>query len=281
MRIRSIVISLLVIATVCSTAAAQNDPDYLEFEELAAIGAGSFALFGAGKLLNQWDSTYPSRWTGPLPGEPAIQRWLGGSYYPGKSNFLDGDFGSALTPIIGGLIIGAADLKWPASKRGKDFGQDLYVYGCGLLATKGLTAIAKGFIARPRPLLVLHPDLAATRTDRDDRYDRQAFFSGHASSAFFSMTYANKRVRGTMRRVMTADSYRDWRWLPPILSYGWATFVGWSRIHAYKHFISDVAVGALAGWVMAELFYYFGDRSYDDSVNDSRAPAMFTLTIPF
>jgi membrane-associated phospholipid phosphatase len=95
------------------------------------------------------------------------------------------------------------------------------------------------------------------------------------------MTYANKRVRDSMRREMTADSYRDWRWLPPVLSYGWATFVGWSRIHSYKHFISDVAVGALAGWAMAELFYYFGERSHDDSEFGSGAGAMIALTIKF
>lgn len=281
MPLRSMAVTLLVVATICSVAAAQEDPDYLEIGELAAIGVGSFALFGAGKLLNQWDSTYPSRWTDPLPGERSVQRWLGGTYYPGKSNFLDGNFGSALTPIIGGIVVGATDLGWPTADRGKDFGQNLYIYGCGLLATKGLTSIAKGFVARPRPLLVLHPDLAATRTDPDDRYDRQSFFSGHASSAFFAMTYANKRARDSMRREMTADSYRDWRWLPPVLSYGWATFVGWSRIHSYKHFISDVAVGALAGWAMAELFYYLGDQSYRDPEFESQVPAMFTLAIPF
>ena len=62
-----------------------------------------------------------------------------------------------------------------------------------------------------------------------------------------------------MRQELHPGEYRDYRWAPPTLLFSWATFVGWSRIHAYKHFVSDVLVGAAVGVLMAELFYRFAD----------------------
>ncbi len=56
------------------------------------------------------------------------------------------------------------------------------------------------------------------------------------------------------RDRLTGDEYDRWRWVSPVLLYGWTAFVGWSRVHSNKHYISDVLVGDAAGYLMAELF---------------------------
>jgi membrane-associated phospholipid phosphatase len=60
-----------------------------------------------------------------------------------------------------------------------------------------------------------------------------------------------------MRHELTPSEYDGWNWAPPTILFSWASFVGWSRIHSYKHFFTDVAAGALAGFLVAELFYSF------------------------
>ena len=59
-----------------------------------------------------------------------------------------------------------------------------------------------------------------------------------------------------MRQELHAGEYRDYRWAPPTVLFSWASFVGWSRIHAYKHFVSDVMVGAAVGVLPAESLSY-------------------------
>ena len=48
-----------------------------------------------------------------------------------------------------------------------------------------------------------------------------------------------------------------------IVSFGWASFVGLSRIHADKHYFTDVLSGAIVGTAMAELYYWLADETTD------------------
>jgi membrane-associated phospholipid phosphatase len=84
-----------------------------------------------------------------------------------------------------------------------------------------------------------------------------------------------------MRRELTSGEYRGWRWAPPAVLYSWAAFVGWSRIHAYDHYFSDVLVGALAGYFLAELFYSFGDGGDDKSAESGGAQSIVVFTYSF
>ena len=54
---------------------------------------------------------------------------------------------------------------------------------------------------------------------------------------------------------MSPRRYDDWKWVSSSLLYGWATVVGLSRVHAYKHHLFDVMAGAAAGILLSELFY--------------------------
>ncbi|HDS01146.1 MAG TPA: phosphatase PAP2 family protein [candidate division Zixibacteria bacterium] len=258
-----------------------DDREYLSSTEITGISAGSIALGAAGLWALDFDSTRRPVISGPAPWEESIQRFLGGRYYPGKTNWLDHSFGSSITPILmGGLLLGA-DISWPRYDRAKDVWQDMFLYGAGLLATKGVTGITKGFFARPRPMVALEPELYNRNKNNDYAQDRASFFSGHTSSAFFSTAFLNMRIRQIMRQEMTYNDYKDWRWLPPTILFGWASYVGYTRIDAYKHYITDVVFGALAGWVMAELFYHFGDNIEKPRDSSSRGKVLFKIGFSF
>ncbi len=233
---------------------------FLSAEDAGIITASTIGIFVLGHHVKRLDSSKTPLINGPILFDLKLQRFLGGDCSADKSNFLDSEFGSAVTPVSAALIMFAADSKWPqADKQGKLAVQNLFLYSAGLIATKGITDLAKGIVARPRPLPCLEPELAGLRTNIDHAYDHNSFFSGHASSAFFAMTFLNKRIRAIMRNEMTVAEYDKYSWLSPATAFSWATFVGWTRIHAYKHFPTDIIVGAAAGILMAELFYSFND----------------------
>ncbi len=272
---------LLVLSLVVGSSAAAADgyDGYLSGGEVAAIGAGSAAILGLSEIVGKVDSDHTPWIEGPLPGDRAALRFFGGEYHAGKTNFLDNTVGSAFTPVLGGVALTVANTAWPRDGEFKDVSQDLFIYVTGLAATKGVTSIVKGTVGRPRPHVYLYPALAKEREESSYSYDHQSFFSGHASSAFFSMAFLNKRVRETLRRE-SPESYSEYNWVSSTLCFGWATYVGWTRLHAYKHYLSDVAVGAAAGWLLAELFYSF-DEVRRESVAGSAGAGGFYFSWGF
>jgi membrane-associated phospholipid phosphatase len=89
-----------------------------------------------------------------------------------------------------------------------------------------------------------------------------------------------------MRHELSTDEYNGWNWAPPALLFSWASVVGWSRIHAYRHFFTDVAAGALVGFLMAELFYSFNDfkagsNSTGQPSNSPSAKPIFQIRLTF
>lgn len=272
-------IAFLVLLLACTRGVDAGTREYLSGGEVAAIGGGSALAYGVGLKVKHFDSTRHIFWDQPSDFERNIQNALGGSYYRGKTNFLDSKFGSALTPGIGMLTVGLADLTWPQGDGHKTFLQDQFLMFSGLIATKAVTDLTKGLFRRTRPVAALEPALMPSDMPFD--YAHQSFFSGHASSAFFAMTYANIRVRSIMRSELSAGEYRDWRWLPPTVFFSWASYVGWSRLHAFKHYLSDVAVGAAAGWLMAELFHSFGDKMAEADTGSGQPAHFIRLTFTF
>lgn len=254
--------------------------DHLTAAEIAAISASTVGITIIGHQVRRSAHDNKSLIRGPILFDEKLQRFLGGECREGKTNFLDNSFGSAITPIVFGTILLTTDLSWPdTEEKGKLTAQDMFLFGSGLLVTKGITSLAKGIVARERPLLCLEPEIAGLRSEVDHAYDRNAFFSGHASSSFFSAVYLNKRLRSTMRNELTLDEYNSWKWAPPAVLFSWASFVGWTRIHAYKHFFTDVAAGALVGFLLAELFYSFNDTDFNStsspSASSSAAPIFY------
>lgn len=270
---------MLTLITVMAPEAA--DVDYLSVGEVAAFTAASATFLLLGSKLRSFDSTKKSLLAGPLPLEKSLQSLLGGRCVLGKRNFLDSRTGSALSAAFAAAGLIGTNAAWPRGIREKDILQDMFLFGTGLLTTKGITDMAKGLVARERPLPCLHPELAVKRKSSDYRFDHQAFFSGHTSSAFFSSLFLNKRIRATMRQELTIDEYRKYRWTPSVALIGWASFVGWSRIHAYRHYLSDVLAGAAVGYAMSELFFSFTDEDASDSSGGSGAPLFIRFNFAF
>ena len=254
--------------------------DYLSGEKLLLIGAGSTAALVLNYAVRHIDSNQASLLPRPILADSWFARRVGGDFFIGKKNFLSGNRGSAVTAGFCGAALIAANFTWPEGKPGKDAGQDFFLYHGGLMATKGVTGIFKGLVARPRPFLYYYPD-SAVQHDADFSDSRRSFFSGHASSAFYSSVYLNKRIREIMRQRLSSDEYSNWRWAPPAILFGWSGFVGLSRVHSYDHYFSDVVIGAVAGYLLAELFFRFGDNYSSNSSSAERISPIFHLSFEF
>ncbi len=264
--------------------AASSAGGFLSAEDAGIITASTVGIFVLGHHVKKLDSTKNSLIGGPILFDRKLQRLLGGDCSDEKSNFLDSEFGSAITPVSAALLMLTADLNWPqVDKQGKLAVQNLFLYGAGLLATKGVTDLTKGIVARPRPLPCLEPEIASLRLNIDHSYDHNSFFSGHTSSAFFAMTFLNKRIRSIMRNEMTGGDFGKYKWISPAAAFSWASFVGWTRIHAYKHFPTDIIAGAAAGILMAELFYSFNDYDIPTSPTTNPQPIrpLFSIRLTF
>ncbi len=94
---------------------------------------------------------------------------------------------------------------------------------------------------------------------RPDGSDDKSFFSGHTSISFAAAAFLQREAD---------DALKNWEALEdtPLLRnalrigsatvlYGWSGYVGYSRMRDNKHFLSDVAVGALIGAVIGNLVY--------------------------
>lgn len=141
----------------------------------------------------------------------------------------------------------AFDLFTDAEISGKEY-QKIFLFKKTLLYTYTLTEYVKNLINRERP----------------DGSDNRSFFSGHTSTTFAAATFLYRELD---------DFYDEWSFTQndALLNtafktasfgvlYGWAGYVGYSRIHDKKHFISDVLAGAIAGTAVA----YFLYDLYDD-----------------
>ncbi|MBN1447935.1 MAG: phosphatase PAP2 family protein [Bacteroidetes bacterium] len=107
------------------------------------------------------------------------------------------------------------------------------------------------------------------RRARPDASDTKSFFSSHTSTAFAVNSFLYREIDDAI------DGWDAVRSSPTLstglkigafsLLYGWAVYVGYSRMVDSKHYISDVLVGAASGTLIANLVYdgYFGETDED------------------
>jgi membrane-associated phospholipid phosphatase len=82
-----------------------------------------------------------------------------------------------------------------------------------------------------------------------------------------------------MRIEWTKGEYQVGRWASPVLSFGCASLVGLSRIHADKHYFTDVLAGAVLGTALAELYYWLAYDAPD--AHASAGPSHLYLSMRF
>ncbi len=106
---------------------------------------------------------------------------------------------------------------------------------------------------------------------RPDGTDTQSFFSGHTSTAFATSTFLYLEARDfidgqTLKgRSLPLLSPAQWKTISFGVFYGWAAYVGYSRIHDNKHYLSDVLVGAASGSIVSYLLYPHNENSSSKS----------------
>jgi membrane-associated phospholipid phosphatase len=108
-----------------------------------------------------------------------------------------------------------------------------------IICNMGITDLTKSIVQRNRPYLY-NTDLST-----QDKLDRGAdgkrsFFSGHTSFNFYSATFISKVFWD-----MNPDS--NYRYAFVGVTYAIASFVGYMRYEAGKHYPTDILVGAAVG----------------------------------
>ncbi len=188
------------------------------------------------------------------------------TYYPGLA---------ATTRLAGMIaldIVGIHDYSATSYARMFRFHQALYY-------TKVMTQLAKRNIRRYRP----------------DGSDTYAFFSGHTSIAFATSTFlyleacdfidAQAQQRGAAGNIRSLPllSPQGWKVLSFGMLYGWAGYVGYSRIHDKKHYLTDVLVGAASGALISFLLYPHQTENEKARMGLQAAPggAAFGLAVRF
>jgi len=248
--------------------------DSLEAGEVAALVIVPAGLVLIGMDIFDDRSDLPPSWTEP----PGIDRWVATHLAPAprssRANFMDSGAAAAINVVAMGAAVGYLDATYPVDSPGHDFAEGQLLYWSGLASLTGVQYAVKGLVGRQRPLWWLAPDLAAQRSGASRSTERQSFWSGHASSAFYAATFLNLRARDAMRRELAPDDFDDWAWAPPAVLFTWATWVAYSRIHAHQHYLTDVLVGAGVGTALALLFESFGESS------DANEPSGGKTAIP-
>ncbi len=122
--------------------------------------------------------------------------------------------------------------------------------GIGSLATSGIIIqILKRVFGRPRPLAIL----ASVHTFGNS-FRCSSFPSGHAATVFAAAT-------------ILSFSYKKFAPLFYLLAFG----VGYSRVYLGLHFLSDVIIGGIIGYVISKLFLkYFNPQPQINT--DNRLP---------
>jgi membrane-associated phospholipid phosphatase len=133
--------------------------------------------------------------------------------------------------------------------------KELFLFKKSLIYTFTITEIVKNLVKRKRP---------------DGSNDR-SFFSGHTSTAFAASTYLALELNSFYNDWSLTRNNNPLRISFKIASfsvlYGWAGYVGYSRIKDKKHYLSDVLVGAAAGSLISYFIYDSNDNGIGENLN--------------
>lgn len=129
------------------------------------------------------------------------------------------------------------------SEISKDSYKNIFLFKKSLIYTYVFTEYVKSVVKRTRP----------------DGEDNRSFFSGHTSTTFAAATYLWKELDDFYDNWNLTNSNNMLKNVFEISTfsvlYGWAGFVGYSRIRDNKHYLSDVIIGAAVGTLISHFVY--------------------------
>jgi membrane-associated phospholipid phosphatase len=169
---------------------------------------------------------------------------------PGFDRFNAGDWRpkAANASNVAVLVVCASPFALFANgEERKDFWKIALMGGEAGLTTFGLTNLSKGLAHRPRPYL--YGNLAPIEKQIDGEA-RLSFFSSHTSLAATACFFGAK----VFNDYHPDSKYRPWVWTAAALI---PAGVGYLRVRAGRHFLSDLvtgyAVGAAVGYLVPRL----------------------------
>jgi membrane-associated phospholipid phosphatase len=182
----------------------------------------------------------------------SLDRSMRDRWHTRSDNFLDGTIGALYTPAATGAIITVLNLaeRVPTPK----IGSELLIFANGALANKFLTRSFKRAFSRRRPELEFADEADEIELEKRDSA-HESFYSGHASTAFFSAAFLRRRISQSFAEHGHSGIGSGYQWLTAIGLYSWAAYVGYSRIQIDKHYFTDVAAGMVMGLLFEEIYH--------------------------
>jgi len=241
---RAPLVALALAAALASPARAQEPPRPLRYDaatDLAVTGAAALTWATLG-MLGPELAPLSCKWCNPPALDEKVQRAL---------LWGDPQAAAVTSDVVGTVALPAGLLAFgffAASAAGdrNAFWVDTLVIAEAVSIAGALNVGVKYLAGRQRPYA--YYDRQPFYDDPNDR--NVSFYSGHTSMAFASATAAG-----------TVYLMRGYRGAPWVLGGGLAlaTFTGYLRIAADKHWFTDVlvgaAVGSLVGWAIPYLFH--------------------------
>ena len=163
--------------------------------------------------------------------------------------------------VFGGRLLAATAIGLFSDTRvSKNTFRNIFLFKKAIVYTYTLTEYTKTIVHRERP----------------DRSDSRSFFSGHTSTTFATSTYLFLELNDLFNRWNVTKSNSTLKSVFKISSfgilYGWAGYVGYSRMLDNKHYITDVLVGATVGTLMSIFVYnIYDDKEKEKTVLDNFA----------
>lgn len=206
---------------------------------------------------------------------PSIDRWVrhGLSQSPPTQNYVlenRARFGAA-------LALGAAVFSNVGREHaGRGIADDVTGIAEVWFFDKGASGLVKNIVGRQRPEIEFIDDQDELTTlekeeESSKRTNHQSFYSGATSRQFSLMSYADALVAGRVTsRGARVASFLGF--------YGYAAYVGYSRLEADDHYFTDVVAGAAAGILIGRGFYNIHHR--DEQTAWSRRRVRLTSVGP-
>ena len=182
----------------------------------------------------------------------SLDRSMRDRWHTRSDNFLDGTIGALYTPAATGAIITVLNLAERAPTQ--ETGSELLIFANGTLANKFLTGSFKRAFSRRRPELDFASEADRIELEKKDSA-YESFYSGHASTAFFSAAFLRRRISQSLAGHGHSGIGSGYQWLTTIGLYSWAAYVGYSRIQIDKHYFTDVVAGMVMGLLFEGIYY--------------------------
>ncbi len=190
----------------------------------------------------------------------SLDRSMRDRWHTRSDNFLDGTIGALYTPAATGAIITVLNLAERVSTQ--KTGSELLIFANGAFANKFLTKSFKRAFSRRRPELDFGNEADKIELGKKDSA-HESFYSGHASTAFFSAAFLRRRISQSLALHGHSGIGSGYQWLTAIGLYGWAAYVGYSRIQIDKHYFTDVVAGMVMGLVFEEIYHRLNREHWD------------------